>query len=82
MDDQERLSDGRELPREPLNRGRAGRPEMGLFRHHAAAELHEEHDGPSHDRLPLNSFLNIETEILMPWCILAKSDPTCLRLTG
>src|SRR5947208_2272007 len=45
VDDQERLSDGRELPREPMNRGRPGRPEMGLFRYHAAAELHEEHAG-------------------------------------
>src|SRR5437667_2053886 len=66
VDDQERLSNRRELPREPMNRSRPGRPEMGLFRHHAAAELHEEHDGPSHNRLPLNSFLNIETEILLP----------------
>jgi len=66
MDDEEGLPDGRKLRREAPYRRPARGPEACLVRQHATAEFHEEHDGPAHTWLPLNSFLNIGTEILMP----------------
>ncbi len=48
VDDEQRLPDRGEFPREPADRGTSRRAEAGLVREDAPAELHEEHDGAGH----------------------------------